>query len=71
MVRAESLARLVRAVGWEGACQLGRGTWSGWEVDFLRAALVVLAEAEKGDTMLTTAALWRGLLGGGPAPDGP
>jgi len=71
VTRAESLARLVRAVGWAGALEIGRGTWAGWEADFLRAALVVLAEADRGDTMMEQAALFRGLLGGGPTSDGP
>lgn len=60
----------MRAVGWEAAKEVGYGTWSGWEAEFLRIALVILAEADRDATMIEQAALWRSFLGGGTPTNG-
>lgn len=38
---------VVRAVGWQGACDLVSATFRGWEVEFLGLAMGMLAEADR------------------------
>jgi hypothetical protein len=67
--RVLDVARVVRAVGWEGAVELHGGTWRGWEVHFLGRALTLCAEADRDAGILEQAHVWRAaMLGGGARP---
>lgn len=65
--RALEFYRLVRAVGFAGAMELGSGAWDGWEASFLPMALAAIAEAEERGRLIDSAASLRSLFGGSPA----
>lgn len=67
--RVQRLWRLIAAVGWAAAKEMGTGEWRGWEADFLRGAIVAMDAADRNATILEQASVWRSHFGARPLSD--